>query len=330
MRHSHRKHRLSRRLFLLTLAAPAMATPSSTLPPIDFSKMGNVALGGSFQGLDFWSSSSPFAKSSNHSSFSTTGDTIFLRSSDGSYQTLGTTNAGGSISSICWANSTANGTIYLGGSFTALSGTPANNLASYSLSSESFSPLGNGVAGPVDVVYCDNSNAAVWAGGSFSDHVALWSTSSSSWQDVPFKQLNGPVNTISPSSNGSSLYFGGNFTTSFASNTSSNATLGNITSVPAAASTVATVGHSGYLTPLTYPFTGYIDPYNQISINANPTTSQHMYADPNVLLCPGEGIWLGQDNQAAEVDVVGFNYLRASGARLVNGLTEGRGTKTFS
>ena len=301
---------------------------SSNLPSVDFSRMGSVGLGGSFQGLDFWSTSSPFASSSNSSavSFSTNSDTLFLRSQDGSYQPLGNTNQGGSIASICLDDNT----IYIGGDFSSLAGTSASNIASYSLSSNSFSSLGGGVKGPVSTVYCDSSHDQVWVGGDFTDNVALWSTSSSAWTDVPFKELNGPVTTISASSNDSLLFFGGNFTTSFASNSSTNATLGNITSHPAAPSSVSTVGHSGYLTPLTYPFTGYIDPYNQISINAFPGTTQHLYSDPNVLLCPGEAIWLAQDNTPAEVDVVGYNYLRATGARLVNGLVQGRGTTSFS
>ncbi|ORX40021.1 cortical protein marker for cell polarity-domain-containing protein [Kockovaella imperatae] len=300
---------------------------ASSLPSVDFSRMGSVGLGGSFAGLDFWSDASPFALNASAHSFSTTADTLFMREADGSYHVLGSTNAGGSISSVCLINST--NTLYLAGTFTSVESVSATNIASYSFTSNSFSALSDGLDGPVNTLFCDSAQSQVWAGGDFTDHVALWSTSSSAWSTVPFTSLNGPVNAISASSNGS-LYFGGNFTTSFASNTSNNATLGNITSIPAAPSSVLTVGHSGYLTPLTYPFTGYIDPYNQISVTAAPTTTQHLYSDPYVLLCPGEAIWLAADNSQAEVDVVGYNYLRATGARLVNGLVEGRGTTVFS
>ena len=323
---------------LLPILSTAMASSSapSDLPQVDFSKMGAVGLGGSFQGLDFWSSSSPFASSSNSSSssrppFSSNGDTLFLQSSDGSYTPLGNTNAGGTITTLCLANSTSgNGTIYLGGSFSSLSGVPAANIASFSLSTNTFSALSSGLSGTVQALYCDNANSEVWAGGLFSSHVAVWSTSSSTWGTLPFSNLNGPVTTISASSNGSSLYFGGNFTTAFASNSSANATYGNITSVPSVNSSVATVGHSGFLTPLTIPYTEYSDPDYQISVTGSPGTSQSLYRDPNVLLCPGEGIWLAQDNSAGTINVVGYNFLIAQGIRLVNGLIEGRGTKSFS
>ena len=325
------------------------STPApSNLPQVDFSRMGSVGFGGSFVGLDWWSDDSPFASSSTSSnssstpSFSANGDTLFLRASNGSYKPLGTTNSGGSVSTLCWSNATdsTNGTLYIGGSFSSISGTDATNIASYSIASSTISSLSSGLSGHVEALYCDNPRGQVWVGGSFSApsgsgaNVALWKPSSSSWSAVPFGGLNGAVTTIDPSANGSSIYFGGHFTTAFASNTSqainSTTTAGNITSVPSAPNNTATTGNSGYLTPVTLPYTGYSDPNDQISITASSTTDQRLYSDPHVLVCPGEGIWLAQDDTMSNVDIVGVNYVRATGARVVNGLVDGRGATSFS
>lgn len=178
-------------------------------------------------------------------------------------------------------------------------------------------------------------------GGSFSPpagsggNVAIWSTSSSAWSPVEFGGLNGPVETIAPSPNGSNLYFGGHFTTSFVSNSSSllnstsssNSTLGNITSVPSAPPNTSTTGNSGYLTPVTLPSSSSAS--GNITVTAGPSTSQSQYSDPNVLLCPGKGVWLAQDKTISNVDVMSYNRVKATGARVANGLVKGRGATSF-
>lgn len=309
---------------LLTILSPfilsAMADSApSTLPQVDFSRMGSVGLGGSFFGLDWYSPSS-----SSTPPFSSDGDTVFVRSSDGRHRPLGSTNPGGLVNALCWSSSSdANGTLYIGGSFTSLSSVTSSNIVAYSLSSSTFHAV-PGVSGPVNTLYCDNARDQVWVGGSFaapSEHVALWSTGSSSWAPVPFGGLNGPVETIS--SNGSSVLFGGHFTI----NNSSKNTSGNITSVPSAPENTSTIGNSGYLTPVSLPSSS--SNYGNLTISAGPGTSQQQYSDPDVLLCPGEGVWLAQDETVSNVDVLSYAWVRATGARVSNGLVEGRGATTF-
>ncbi|KAK8858611.1 hypothetical protein IAR55_002840 [Kwoniella newhampshirensis] len=338
--------------------AIAASSAPSTLPRVDYSKMGNVGLGGAFSGLDWWTSpnasSSPSSSSSTTTTtFSSEGDTVFYRSADGTFHPLGSTNSGGLISSICWSNATsANGTLYIGGVFSSLAGTSATNVASYSLDSSSFSALGSGLQGPVNTLYCDNNNDQIWFGGSFAaptgtgGNVAVWSTSSSSWVPPGFGGLNGVVESITPSANGSSLYFGGDFTTTFVSNSSSllnttsstNGTAGNVTSIPSAPENTTTVGRSGYLTPLTisagaappgYQPSVYSNGDVDYDIQAGPSTTQSNYSNPDVLLCPGSGDWLAQDNTVANLNLFGQSDLSATGIRVVNGLIEGRGTKYF-
>jgi hypothetical protein len=305
-------------LSALTFILVAMATTApSSVPQVDFSKMGNVALGGAFSGLDWYTTSTTPSLP-----FSSTGDTLFVRDGDG-YQALGSTQPGGVINALCWASGTGNGTLYVGGMFTAIGSTSALNVASYSLASGSFSPLSIGLAGPVNTLFCDNAYGQIWVGGDFTGNVAIWTTSSSAWS-TPFT-LNGQVETISPSSNGSSLYFGGHFTT-LVSNSTNTTTSGNITSIPSAPANTSTVGNSGYLTPVTIPAGTSIA---NLTIQAGPSSKQSQYDDSSVLLCPGKGVWLAQDETISNVDIVGYSYLRATGARVRNGLVEGRGATMF-
>ncbi|ORY24305.1 hypothetical protein BCR39DRAFT_326154 [Naematelia encephala] len=324
--------------FLFTLLSPYLmptmaSTPApSSIPQVDFSRMGSVGLGGSFSGLDWWSSSSPFASSSTSATFSTDGDTVFVRQANGSYAVLGSTNSGGTINALCWSNSSAsdssNGTLYIGGSFSSIGSTSSSNIVACSLSDNTFQSLSDGVSGPVNTLYCDNTNSEVWVGGSFnsSGNLALWSIASSAWTEIPFGGLNGPVEDIS--SNGSSIYFSGAFTTSYLSNSSSLVnTTSNFTSAQSAPSNTSTVGHSGYLTPVTMP--SISSSAGNLTITAGPSTNQKQYSDADVLLCPGRGTWLAENNTVAQVDVKGYNYWIATGARVANAHVEGRGATAF-
>jgi hypothetical protein len=313
------------------------ATPApSGLPQVDFSKMGSVGLGGSFAGLDWWTEDSPFSSSGSSSStqFSSNGGTVFYRDGDGHYRAVGSTEAGGQISALCWASgSSANGTLYIGGKFREVGGQQSANIASYDISSASFSAISPGLSGAVHTLYCDNSRSQVWVGGSFDapvgeegGNVGLWSTSSSSWQTVDFGGLNGPVEEITPSSEGDSLFFAGDFSTTYISNSSTNSTM-NVTSLPSAPNGTSTTGRSGYLTPVTLPPVSSAS--GNLTVSVGPTTDQEKYSDPNVLLCPGEGVWMARDNSVANVDLLSYNFWRVSGIRVKNGLVQGRGVTHF-
>lgn len=325
--------------FAAGIQSAMAATPAPfSLPQVDFSKMGSVGLGGSFAGLDWWTEDSPFSSSGSASSsstrFSSGGGTVFYQDSEGRYRAIGSTEAGGQVDALCWAGeSGSNGTLYIGGSFTSIGGQASSNVISYDIASESFAPISPGLSGSVNSLYCDNSRNQVWVGGSFDapigeggGNVALWSTSSSSWTTVEFGGLNGPVEQISPSANGESLYFAGDFSTTFISNSTTNSTM-NITSVPSAPNGTSTTGRSGYLTPVTLPPVSSAS--GNLTVSVGPTTSQDQYSDPDVLLCPGEGVWLARDNSVANVDLLGYNFWRASGVRVKNGLVQGRGTTHF-
>lgn len=325
--------------FLCASTTMAARPAPSGLPQVDFSKMGSVGLGGSFAGLDWWSEDSPFSASSSSASatrFSSDGATVFYRDGEGRYRPLGSTSAGGQVNTLCWADTPdTNGTLYIGGSFESVGGGQSANIISYDITSSTFGVVSPGLSGPVYSLYCDNQRQQVWAGGLFESplaggeqggNVGLWSTSSSSWVEVDFGGLNGPVEQITPSSSGDSLYFAGDFTTTYISNSTTNSTT-NITSIQSAPNGTSTTGHSGYLTPVTLPPISSAS--GNLTVSVGPTTDQADYSDPDVLLCPGSGTWLARDNSVANVDLLGYNFWRASGVRVKNGLIQGRGTTHF-
>nr|KIR89308.1 hypothetical protein I308_00313 [Cryptococcus tetragattii IND107] len=306
--------------------------------------MGTVALGGSFSGLDWWSTDSPFASSAtSNPTFSSAGDTLVHRTPNGQFRALVTTNAGGIINALCWSKdgSANNGTLYVGGVFESLSGISASNVASVTLADGSVTALSGGLSGEVNTLFCDDDSSQVWVGGLFDapigsgGNVALWSTSSNTWVAPGFGGLNGRVQSITPSIDNSSIYFGGDFTTTFVQNSSvlsnstsnTNGTFGNVTTTPSVSDNVTTVGDSGYLTPLTVSASASSSA--AYSIQAGPSSTQPEYSDTNVLLCPGSGVWLAQDDTVSNVNLVGQSYLSATGIRVVNGLVEGRGTTYF-
>ncbi|KAK4684667.1 hypothetical protein P7C73_g5502, partial [Tremellales sp. Uapishka_1] len=329
----------------LLLALPSWATTMapSSLPQVDFKKMGTVGLGGSFAGLDFWSSSSPFASTSTSAStFSSQGDTLFVQASNGSYTVLGATNVGGSIASICWLSDT----LYVAGSFSSISGTASANFISYTPADSTFHPISPGLSGQVDTLYCDTRNSEVWVGGSFDapvgtgGNVARWTKQSAGWGTVPFDGLNGAVGSISPSADGFSLYFAGDFTTTYISNTTtmvnttamipftnSTSNPSNITSISSAPVNTSTTGNSGYLTPFTFPSSSSAS--GGLNISAEPSTTQSGYSDAKVLLCEGEGTWLARDGSVGQVIIQGNSYWTGTGFRLSNSKVEGRASKTF-
>lgn len=327
-----------------SITVVASTTAPAFLPQVDFSKMGTVALGGSFSGLDWWSTDSPFASSAtSNPTFSSAGDTLVHRTPNGQFRALVTTNAGGIINALCWSKdgSANNGTLYVGGVFESLSGISASNVASVTLADGSVTALSGGLSGEVNTLFCDDDSSQVWVGGLFDapigsgGNVALWSTSSNTWVAPGFGGLNGRVQSITPSIDNSSIYFGGDFTTTFVQNSSvlsnstsnTNGTFGNVTTTPSVSDNVTTVGDSGYLTPLTVSASASSSA--AYSIQAGPSSTQPEYSDTNVLLCPGSGVWLAQDDTVSNVNLVGQSYLSATGIRVVNGLVEGRGTTYF-
>lgn len=312
----------------------ASSSAPDSLPMIDFQRMGTVNLGGAFSGLDWFSEQSPFAASSSSSagtSFSATSDTIVTQSPDGVFTVVAATNAGGTINALCY--SSKDGMLYAAGNFTQVASTSASNIIAYSLSSKQFTALQSGLPGTVDTLWCDDDHQEVWAGGVFpapegshGANVARWDTKSKQWADVPFGGLNGRVGSISPNSDGSSLYFGGEFTTQYADSTNSTYTL--LRSIPNAPNNTITTGKSGFLTPFTIPAAA--SQWSGLDINAGPPTSNSQFGDASVLVCPDKGTWMARNGSPAKIEILAHAYLTGAGVRISNGRVGPSTSKSFS
>jgi hypothetical protein len=227
-------------------------------------------------------------------------------------------------------------TLYVGGLFDSVSGTSAKNIIAYSPSSGKFSPLGSdgaGLDGEVNALHCDSNSGLVWVGGSFrkptlsagsvgfSGAVAVFNPSDNTWAPAPFDGLKGQVLDIAPSADGKSLYFGGSFATTFASNSTLNSTSNpNVPYSPGA------TPFSSSLVPI---------PLNGSEITAQPASSNSNFNNIVNILCPsgddGPGYtWLGTDGTTASITARPFKFITASGIRLGNTAVNGRSTTRFT
>lgn len=303
-----------------TLAAAA----SSSLPQIDFSLLGTTAIVGDFAALSLYNPSSP------PTTFSSNVSTFLSRSAAGELANVGATNAGGVVSAVCQAPS---GAVFVGGSFSSLGGQAAANIATYDPSTNVFSSLGAGLDGAVLALSCNGTS--VYAGGAFTGpvgatagtyggHVAAWSVSSKVWSALPFSGLNGPVETIAPSADGKSLFFGGSFTTTFLNGT---AVAGTKTTTNISLATNGTVFASlgSSLVPISLNSSDYV---------ASPTSYVDGFGRPQYAFCPAgpdgpSNTWLVVDGATGSFISRFYRPLQVRGIRLGNTFYGGRGTRNF-
>lgn len=305
----------TRTLSLFTMAGVAAA--QSSLPQIDFSSLGTVAVVGNFAGLSLYDPSNP------PQTYDSRASTLLDRTADGDLRRIGATDDGGSISAICQSPDKI---VFVGGNFTSMGGVAAANIAGYNSSSEMFFALGDGLKGEVRTLSCNGTT--VYAGGEFTGsmggpNVAAWSTSQKAWTDLPLYGFNGAVESIQPSQDGRSLFFGGAFSTTF-SNSSSAGPPASSSSSPSSTDSFPSLGSS--LTPISLNSSDYW---------ASPTTWESGFGRPQYIFCPrhADGVgasWLLVDGQAGFFIARMYRQLNVRGIRLGNTFYEGRGTKNFS
>ncbi|BGP40759.1 hypothetical protein JCM10449v2_004724 [Rhodotorula kratochvilovae] len=303
-------------LALLVAGAGVTAAQSSSLPKVDYSALGTVAVVGSFAGLSFYDAENP------PTTYDSRASTLLARTADGDLRSVGATDRGGAINAIC---QTPDSAVFVAGNFTAIGGVDAANIASYDPASETFTALGDGLAGEVRALSCNGTT--VYAGGDFDapagvssgPNVAAWSTEDAAWSTLPLYGFNGAVDSISSSEDGRSLFFGGAFSTVF-----SNSTANSTASSSSSSSAFPSLGSS--LTPISLNASDYW---------ASPTTYTSGFGRPQYIFCPrhGDGIgasWLLVDGQAGFFIARMYRQLNVRGIRLGNTFYEGRGTKNFS
>lgn len=152
------------------------------------------------------------------------GHIAIWNSSGGNWSTLasGTSNGvNGNVNAIALCGND----LYIGGNFTALNdGTAANYVASWNLSTGSWSPLlsgtSNGVSAQVNALAVKDNN--IFIGGKFTflgngttsaNRIAIWNNSAHTWSVLPYGTSNGVNNDVSSIAvTGDYVYFGGSFT----------------------------------------------------------------------------------------------------------------------
>jgi hypothetical protein len=290
----------------------------ASLPLVDFDRMGKVGLAGAFAGLQLFDNSSAVT-------FDPSTSTLFSRSSAGALSRLGSTNTGGRIAAGCAITDV----FYFAGSFSSISGTSANNIASYTQSSGAFTALdSNGPNGEINAMYCDQKNGKVWVGGKFTSpgsSVAVWDTKANSWSQAPFGGLSGAaaeIFSITSNSSASSIFFAGSFITSFQGNGSPL----NNTNNPNVPFSSGATPFSSSLVPV---------PLSGAQVDVSPSTTDAGFTNIQNTLCPSgpdgpRNSWFAADGNTALITIRTFTSLSANGIRLGNTFQSGHGTVAFS
>lgn len=277
----------------------AIAYSSIPSPDLDLSQLGRVALAGDFDSISLYTYTGQ-----NENSFSTNGtQSLITRYPNGAFQDIALSDA--YIETMCpfvQKDGTLAGVV-VGGNFTSLGGVQAQGIALWNPNTTAITPL-PGLSGHVSSVYCDQDSSTVYVGGSFSGgnstNAIAWTTG---WTNLPFAGFNGPVTSITKTSNGS-IVFGGSFTGLGSTSTNSTTT----------STTEAQVIN-----------------LSSGNITSESTTSTSAYSDPKNIICnTGSGnSWLLDDDTAgywAASFGFGFNPTKL---RLYNTNQDGRGTKIF-
>jgi hypothetical protein len=287
----------------------------AAFPQVDFERMGNVGLAGTFAGLGLFQNSSV--------SFDPTSSTLLSRSSDGFLTRIASTNSGGSILAGCALGDT----FYLAGSFNSINGVSATNIASYTSSSASFASLGSkSPNGQINAIFCDSNQKQIWVGGSFSSpggSIAIYYPSNNSWSSPPFDGVFGlqaKVTSITTNSTDTSLFFAGSFFTSFG-----NGVL-NGTNNPNVPFSVGASPFSSALVPI---------PLENAQVDGSPSSTAAGFNNINNILCPagpdGSGnSWFALDDSAPLITIRTFSAFSANGIRLGNTFQSDHGTTAFT
>lgn len=176
------------------------------------------SLGGELGFIGDYAGLSPFKSFSQFESLPNNNNTTGIVLNDGGndiYTLFATVN--GTIETYCQLTDTQ---YILAGNFDTINSTTYNHIAQFDTTTSRFTPLGQGVDGPVRSLYCTN-NQSVYVGGDFTapkldnnvtaytGHIALWQNNQ--WSPVPWKGFNGPVYSIIPHPQQQSILFAGRF-----------------------------------------------------------------------------------------------------------------------
>ncbi|KAH0283677.1 hypothetical protein M436DRAFT_85810 [Aureobasidium namibiae CBS 147.97] len=282
---------------ILFSSAFARNFSSAPSPNIDLSGLGRVALAGDFDSISLYT----YQGQTQNANFANGSQYLFSQYPDGSFQSLALADA--YITTMCpFVSEGALQGIVVGGNFTSLGGVPAQGIALWNPNTTTITPL-NGLSGSVSAVYCDDESSRVYVGGSFtggnSTNAIAWS---SGWTNLPFAGFNGPVTSITKSSNGS-IIFGGSFDG-----------LGNTTTPTNKDAQVINLSAGNITSGAATSTSGFSDPRNIICQTGDDSAGNAWLLEDNT-----PGFWRGS---------FGFGFIPTK-LRLYNTNQDGRGTKTW-
>ncbi|KAK9467825.1 cortical protein marker for cell polarity-domain-containing protein [Lipomyces arxii] len=271
---------------------------SITLPDVDLSPLGQVAILGDFGGISVYRYAGQENATMPSSSKS---DSLMIDLSPNLFFDI--SDSDGLIGSLCLLNNT----VYIAGNFTRIGNKEIQSVASVDLDTGNVLGLGSGISGNVNAAYCDEDSDLVYFGGSFTKNVAIWNTTAVSWETVPFNGLSGgPVNAIVKRDG--KIVFGGRFD----GIEDSTSTL-----------TEANIERQLQLVNI-----------RSANVSAVGSSSSSYYGNPESIVCPANvsrerTSWLVEDGQQG-VWTASFPYdIQPTRMRLYNAIADGRGTRLF-
>lgn len=276
------------------------ATPVS-LPDLDLSPLGRLALTGNFDSISLYSylQQSESAPSKNGS------QSLLTALPNGVLTTLSSADA--DILAMCsWTRK--DGTfagLILGGNFTSFGGTQAEGIASFDPTTNTVHNM-SGLSGTVRSLVCDQDADAVYVGGDFtvknSTNAMIWN-GSTGWQALPFGGFNGPISAIVQNTDGH-VIFGGSFDG-----------LGNATTPKQNFSQIVNLSTANVSSDAQTTLSGFIDPRNVICSAGKSDSAGNTW----LLDDYSPGYWRAD---------MGFTFYPTK-VRLYNTHYQGRGTKSF-
>ncbi|KAJ5908073.1 hypothetical protein N7495_000755 [Penicillium taxi] len=290
---------------LSVLHVQALTFDAISIPDLDLSSLGRVAITGDFNGVSLYQYEGQTEITKRD------GASILTPLPNGILTNLSSADA--QIRSMC-SFTKKDGTfagIFVGGNFTTLGGVDSRGAALFNPNSSVVTAL-DGLNGSVSTVLCDQDTNRVYVGGNFSygnnTNAVAW-TPDNGWTDLSFKGLNGPVDSILKAENGH-IIFGGSFSG-----------LGN--------STNSTSNSTSTKNRQTLNL-------QNATISSDALSSLSGYEDPKNIICSTSGkaaegkTWLLEDYAPGfwRADF-GFDFYPTV-VRLYNTHLDGRGTKTFS
>jgi hypothetical protein len=279
----------------------AIALTPVSLPDLDLSPLGRVALTGNFDAISLYSyqeqaESLPPTNGSN---------ALLTPLPNGVLATLSSADA--DILAMCpfTRKDGSFAGLMVGGNFTSLGGVEAQGLALYNPTANSVRNI-PGLTGMVSALLCDQDTDSVYIGGDFqidnSSNAVTWN-GSQTWSNLPFGGFNGPVSSIVKADNGH-IIFGGSFDG-----------LGNQSTPQQKDSQVINLSTATITSDATSQLAGFDDPHNIIC----KTADQDGPGNTWLLDDYAPGFW--------RADML-FGF-RPTKLRLYNTHYQGRGTKSF-